>query len=87
MPRYDYECKVCGEVFERFRDVAKLKTVNHCGRRAKLVISSPQIDRFRPRFVNDLDVNPVFVTSGRALDREAKKRGVTVERLRDGRRR
>jgi putative FmdB family regulatory protein len=45
MPLYDYECLICGKVFEEYREVQFRNYVNCCGVRAAKLISKPGFAR------------------------------------------
>lgn len=39
-PIYQYQCVTCGEKFEEFRHIEDRGNAEHCGEKAKLLISS-----------------------------------------------
>jgi len=57
MPMYEFECRLCGNITERFRPVIRagehLTSCDHCEGVADKVISQPNIQDEHPAWIDD----------------------------------
>jgi putative FmdB family regulatory protein len=64
---YEYECRVCGKIFERYNSIETRHTAqcpNNCQGVAELVITNHRNqDWFKPGMWEDFGLEPVFVRS------------------------
>jgi hypothetical protein len=77
MPIYNYECS-CGKSKELVARVSERveRLPCECGEWMQQIIVSPQIEVFPSGYWEDIDVNPVYISSKRQLVEECTKRGV-----------
>ena len=77
MPIYEYECLVCGEVFERLSTVDERSSAKcECGGLAKQLISVTGKDWFRPHWNENFDIKPIFVETKSKYKELCAKYGV-----------
>ncbi len=83
MPTYDYECEKCGKEVTKFRLIADRHNLLscECGGKCKKIVGLSRVNVFKPLFMTNLDVNPVWVESKKQLREECKKRGVMAASL------
>lgn len=85
MPLYDYECRVCGEVFEKYRHHTDLdKPVMHCGLVAKQILGVPtaHFKDFQPYLEENTGYQggpPILMTSRRQRERALRERGLRIK--------
>lgn len=82
MPAYDYECPVCDKVVEQVNSMAQRhsKAPRCHGRRMVLAVGAakPTIHTFKPMWAENLDSEPIYITSKRQYKEEAARRGKIV---------
>jgi len=57
MPLYEFQCRLCEEITERFRPVLragdKMTSCDHCGGVAVKIVSTPNVQDDHPRWLDD----------------------------------
>jgi len=82
MPMYVWDCPECGRV-EGVQPIESMHTCVECGGNADhkwpdTVSGQGSQTPFEPYFDDMMDSKPIYIDSAATLDREAKKRGLTV---------
>lgn len=76
MPTYVYECEECGREWDEVHTIAdrdECEPCAKCGGRGRKIISTFQNHAFRSRWLEGIDVEPVYVESKKQLDSICKK--------------
>ena len=83
MPNYDYRCSECGKEWEAFHHISTRhqEFCKVCGKEARLVVKGSNIEVFKPMWYEDIDVEPIYITSKKQLKRECDKRNLKAARL------
>ena len=81
MPKYNYQCGKCGDVEEKYNTIADRKRggkCKKCSNKREYVFRAIgcNVSKFKPVDIENLDIEPVHVTSRSQLKEECKKRGV-----------
>ena len=80
MPLYEYEH--CGKRFEKFLPMVKSGEPQDCpicGKSSQKVISLPAVSTFKPRYYENIDVEPIWIESKRQLKEECAKRELIAD--------
>lgn len=79
MPLYDYKCRDCGEVFERFARISATTHKCDCGGLADRMISRSHNVHgdLEPYWDENMGEKPVFVKSKKHRRRLLEERGLT----------
>lgn len=76
MPRYDFECNVCGKVFEVVQGMNTEHTAFHCDTKARRIFSLFQTNRdLMYQFTTTAFGKPVLIHSRRQYKQLLKKNG------------
>ncbi len=81
MPIFDFKCPKCETIEEhfcKFDAVIKCK----CGEEMKKQFSTPHVyHSFREGYFENIDINPLYISSKKQLRHECEKRGVSSHYL------
>lgn len=77
MPLYDFRCKTCGLVWEDLIAADAPDPSCQCGGLSERLISLPTPILFREGWYNDIDTEPMYISSKKQLRDECRKRGLT----------
>jgi len=78
MPTYDFVCKKCGRQWEEFVSMSERENekCSKCGQLAETLISTPNLDIFKPFFEPNLSWNGDMITSRKQLRDLCRKKKV-----------
>ena len=80
MPRYDYACP-CGRTTEAWNSIKRrhANAPQCCGKRMRITVGEgPAVHVFKPMWAENLDSEPIYITSKRQYKEEATRRGKIV---------
>jgi len=79
MPLYDFECEICGSIFESVEKIGADYTICNCGRLAHKIFSGTRFVTFKPYIETNLGDKPVEIKSKKQLRQECNKVGADYQ--------